>query len=78
MEKVIPLQFGRINNIMEKQKVWTYKVEDIFEDIPYDQKNINMTIPEPIRDEIGLKEGDTIKVSIGDQGTLIIEKIQPK
>ena len=43
-----------------------------------DPKNINMTIPEPIRDEIGLKEGDTIKVSIGDQGTLIIEKIQPK
>ena len=40
MEKVIPLQFGRINNIMEKQKVWTYKVEDIFEDIPDDPKNI--------------------------------------
>lgn len=70
--------FGRTNNIMEEQKVWTYKVEDIFEDIPDDPKNVTMTIPEPIRDEIGLKEGDTIKVSIGDKGTLIIEKVQPK
>jgi len=34
-----------------------------------------MTIPEPIRDEIGLKEGDSIKVSVGDKGTLIIEKV---
>jgi AbrB family looped-hinge helix DNA binding protein len=70
--------FGRINSIMTKQKVWTYKVEDIFEDIPDDPKNVTMTIPEPIRDEIGLKEGDSIKVSVGDQGTLIIEKLQPK
>jgi len=78
MVKVILHMFGRTNNIMEKQKVWTYKVEDIFEDIPDDPKNVTMTIPEPIRDEIGLKEGDTIKVSIGDKGTLIIEKVQPK
>jgi len=63
---------------MSNAKVWTYKVEDIFADIPDDPKNVTMTIPEPIRDEIGLKEGDTIKVSIGDQGTVIIEKVQPK
>jgi len=78
MVKVILHMFGRINSIMEKQKVWTYKVEDIFEDIPDDPKNVTMTIPQPIRDEIGLKEGDTIKVSIGDKGTLIIEKVSPK
>ena len=67
--------FGRINSIMEKQKVWTYKVEDVFADIPNDPANVTMTIPEPIRDEIGLKEGDSIKVSVGDKGTLIIEKV---
>jgi AbrB family looped-hinge helix DNA binding protein len=60
---------------MEKQKVWTYKVEDVFADIPNDPANVTMTIPEPIRDEIGLKEGDSIKVSVGDKGTLIIEKV---
>jgi len=67
--------FGRINSIMKKQKVWTYKVEDVFADIPNDPANVTMTIPEPIRDEIGLKEGDSIKVSVGDKGTLIIEKV---
>ena len=60
---------------MKKQKVWTYKVEDVFADIPNDPANVTMTIPEPIRDEIGLKEGDSIKVSVGDKGTLIIEKV---
>jgi|MDTC01.2.fsa_nt_gb AbrB family looped-hinge helix DNA binding protein len=73
--KVILHMFGRINSSMEKQKVWTYKVEDVFADIPDDPANVTMTIPEPIRDEIGLKEGDSIKVSVGDKGTLIIEKV---
>ena len=74
-EKVTLHIFGRINSSMEKQKVWTYKVEDVFADIPNDPANVTMTIPEPIRDEIGLKEGDSIKVSVGDKGTLIIEKV---
>ena len=37
---------------MSEQKVWEYKVEDIFEDIPGDPANVNMTIPEEIREEI--------------------------
>jgi|TARA_R110002153_G_scaffold273624_1_gene445003 AbrB family looped-hinge helix DNA binding protein len=59
----------------EKKKTWTYKVEDIFEDILDDPENMTMTIPEEIRDQIGLKPGDNIKILIGDLGTLIIEKV---
>lgn len=56
-------------------KQWTYKVEDIFEDIPNNPEEVLMNIPEEVSKEIGLVPGDKIKVSIGDQGTLIIEKI---
>jgi len=54
---------------------WIYKVEDIFEDIPDDLENIHMKIPEAIAEEAGLKPGDPIKILWGDQGTIIIEKL---
>lgn len=60
---------------MTESKNWTFKVEDIFEDIPDDPENVIMNIPEEIRNEIGLKEGDPIRVLWGDQGTIVIEKI---
>ena len=59
----------------EEQKTWTFKVEDIFEDIPEDPENIIMNIPKEIREAAGLKEGDPIRVLWGDQGSIIIEKI---
>ena len=34
-----------------------------------------MKIPKEISEERGWKEGDNLKMSIGDQGTIIIEKI---
>ena len=55
-------------------KTWTYKAEDIFEEIPTDLENVMMKIPPEIADEIGLKPGDTVKILWGDQGTIIIEK----
>jgi len=58
------------------QKSWTFKAEEIFEDIPDDPENVMMNIPEEIREAVGLKEGDSIKVLWGDQGTIIIEKIK--
>lgn len=61
-----------------EKNTWTYKVEDIFEDIPDDLENVNMTIPPEIADKIGLVPGDTIKVLWGDQGTIIIEKVNEK
>lgn len=58
-----------------EQTSWTYKVEDIFQDIPGDPENVNMTIPPEISEKIGLVPGDTIKVLWGDQGTIIIQKV---
>jgi len=60
----------------EESKTWTFKAEDIFEDIPEDPKNVNMKIPEEIAEKAGLKPGDPIKILWGDQGTIIIEKIK--
>jgi hypothetical protein len=60
---------------MSEQKVWEYKVEDIFEDIPGDPANVNMTIPEEIREAMGVEPGDPVRVLWGDKGTIKIEKI---
>jgi len=60
----------------ETPKVHTYKVEDIFEDIPDDKENVIMNLPPEVMEEAGIKPGDKIKISIGDQGSLIIEKIK--
>jgi len=54
----------------------TYKAEEIFQDIPGDDKNVTMTIPPEIMEKQGWKEGDTIKVEIGDKGTIIITKVE--
>jgi formylmethanofuran dehydrogenase subunit D len=54
----------------------TFKVEEIFQDIEGDEENILMTIPPEIMQSQGWKEGDKIKVEIGDQGTIIITKVE--
>jgi hypothetical protein len=59
----------------EEQKTWTYKVEDIFEDIPNDPENVNMNIPPEIAEQMGLVPGDSLKILWGDQGTIIIQKL---
>lgn len=60
----------------EQNNTWTFKAEDIFEDIPADPKNVNMNIPDEIMEKMGWKEGDTIRVLWGDQGTITIEKVE--
>ena len=57
-------------------QTWTYNAEDIFEDIPDDPENVNLKIPEEIAEQIGLTPGDKVRILWGDQGTIIIEKIQ--
>ena len=61
---------------MSEAKRYIYKAEEIFEDIPDDPKNVNMKIPEDIAKEAGLEPGDKIRILWGDQGTIIIEKIE--
>jgi AbrB family looped-hinge helix DNA binding protein len=56
----------------------TYSYEEIFQDIPDDPDNVLMTIPPEIMEKMGWKEGDNIKVEVGDQGTVIIKKIDGK
>ena len=53
-----------------------YKQEDIFQDIPDDPEKVIMNIPEEIAEAAGIKPGDNIKVSWGDQGTIIITKVE--
>lgn len=55
---------------------YEYKVEDIFHDIENDPDNVMMTIPEEIREKIGLVPGDTVRILWGDKGTIIITKVE--
>ena len=59
-----------------KTRRWIYEQEEIFQDIENVPDNVNMTIPPEVADSIGLKPGDPIKISVGDKGTIIIEKLQ--
>lgn len=60
----------------EETKRYVYKQEDIFQEIENDPENVNMTIPPEIMERMGWKAGDRIKVLVGDQGTVIIEKVE--
>jgi len=52
----------------------TWKVEDIFQDIPGDPDNVNMIIPNEIAEYLDFKEGDTIRIQVTETG-LILEKV---
>ena len=55
-----------------------YNADEIFQDIPGDDQNVQMTIPPEILEAQGWKEGDTLKFDVGDQGTIIITKPDEK
>lgn len=54
-------------------KVITYKVEDIFEDIEGDDKNVLMNIPPEVAERMGWVPGDVLKITVED-GVISIEK----
>jgi AbrB family looped-hinge helix DNA binding protein len=56
-------------------KQMTYKAEDIFKDIPGDDKNVLMTIPPEISERMGWKPGDTLHIKVLEDGGLSIEKV---
>lgn len=62
-------KFGEIGLVNKE-----YKVEDIFEDIEGDEENVLMNIPEEIRDELGWKEGDVLRISV-EEGSIVLEKV---
>lgn len=55
-------------------KVITYKVEDIFEDIEGDDKNVLMNIPPEVSERMGWVPGDTLKITVED-GVITIIKV---
>lgn len=59
-----------------KEKQWIFKAEEMFEDIPNDPKNVNMSIPPEVAEHMGWQPGDKLKILWGDQGTIIIEKAE--
>jgi AbrB family looped-hinge helix DNA binding protein len=56
-------------------KIATYKVEDIFHDIPDDEKNILMTIPPEILEKMGWKEGDRLSIKVREDKSISITRI---
>ena len=62
----------------ENKNVYTFNADEIFEDIPDDPENVLMNIPPEISEKMGWVEGDVLKIQIGDQGTINIEKVDKK
>ena len=60
----------------EENKTFTFKAEDIFQDIEGDSENVLMTIPPEIMEAQGWKEGDNLKIEWGDQGSIVISKVE--
>jgi hypothetical protein len=58
------------------QQTYIFKQEDIFQDIPGDDENVNFTIPPEIMEAQGWVIGDPLKIEWGDQGTIQITKIE--
>ena len=52
----------------------TFKVEDIFEDIPGDPDNVIMRIPPELMESAGWQNGDTLNIEIED-GAIVISKV---
>jgi hypothetical protein len=61
-----------------QKRNWIFEAEEIFEEIVDDPDNVNMKIPDEVAEAAGLVPGDTVKISVGDQGTMIIEKVTQK
>jgi len=70
------IQINRKDNKYNMSKIITYKVEDIFEDIEGDDKNVNMNIPPEISERMGWTEGDILKITVED-GQISISKKEP-
>lgn len=59
----------------KESKRYVFEASEIFQEIPDDPKHVNLTIPDEVAKEAGLEPGDAVKVLWGDQGTVIIQKV---
>ena len=56
---------------MEK---YTFKAEEIFEEIPGDPDNVILKFPPEILEQTDWKEGDTLNVNL-ENGAIVITKV---
>ena len=49
----------------------SWKVEEIFQEIPGDPDNVNMVIPDEIAKQLDLQEGDTIRIQVTESGLIL-------
>ena len=62
-------------------KTWTFKADNLFEDIPGDDNNVNMTIPPEILKEKGSMKMPKLKnsnITIGDLSMKSLKTIKEK
>lgn len=57
-------------------KTYTFTQEEIFQEIPNDPDNVNMTIPPEVCEQMEWNEGDTLKISIEEDGVISIIKVE--
>jgi len=55
---------------------YVFNADDIFQEISDDPENINMTIPPEVCERMGWKEGDTIKISLEEEGVISLIKVE--
>lgn len=56
-----------------RQMTKTYKYEDVFKQ--NENGEAELFLPPELSEELGLQPGDNLKILLGDQGTVILEKI---
>lgn len=52
----------------------TWKIEEIFQEIPGDPDNVKMIIPDEIAEYLELNEGDEIHIRVSESGMTITKK----
>jgi hypothetical protein len=57
-------------------KTATYRQEDIFQEIPGDDKNILMKIPPEVCKKMGWEPGDRLSITQGEDGSISVKKIK--
>ena len=61
---------------MDQDKIITYNQKEVFIKDPDNPNNLIMKIPDDILKKKGWSEGTKIKISVGDQGTIIIQEAE--
>lgn len=57
-------------------QVITYSVDEIFQDIEGDDKNVLMNIPPEIAEKMGWQPGDILRIEVLPEGGLSISRVE--